>query len=67
VNGTAHRARREMLGAFVLGQLESSAGSFVGTGGREMRCTSTPRCRADAAGFRVLGPYGAVVLDAAFG
>jgi hypothetical protein len=57
-----------MLGAFVLGQLESSAGSFVGTGGREMRCNlNAAVLRADAAGFRVLGPDGAVVLDAAFG
>lgn len=60
--GTTYRVRLEQRNG-----VQSSAGSFVGTGAREMRCNlNAAVLRADAAGFRVLGPDGAIVLDAAF-
>ena len=45
---------------------ERSAGAFVGTGAREMRCNlNSDVLRGDAAGFTVIDAAGAVVLSAA--
>ena len=41
-----------------------SAGEFIGTGGKEMRCNlNSSVLRADATGFRVLGPADEAVLS----
>ncbi|MFK0244136.1 anti-sigma factor family protein [Amycolatopsis azurea] len=45
----------------------TAAGEFIGTGAAEMRCNlNSSVLRADAGGFRVLGPRGQIVLTADF-
>ncbi|WP_410599480.1 anti-sigma factor family protein [Amycolatopsis sp. lyj-90] len=47
--------------------VHTAAGEFIGTGAAEMRCNlNSSVLRADAGGFRVLGPGGQVVLESDF-